>query len=305
MKFTNKLNLPLPLVEAIVNSGYSKGASTYTATGLIEPTRISILKERFETELEEDVSNLIYSLQGQSIHTILERAALKLAEQGYVSERRFYLEVSGCVVGAQIDIFHKDTGLLQDYKVTSVYSVKDGAKEEYVKQLNIQAYILEHGYELIDGQKIFHKYSPQTLQIVAILRDWSKGDAERNPEMPQQQIAILEVPKIAGNEVLAYIEERVEERRAATEQSDEQLPLCSREERWARPDVWAVVKRGAKKALKLFHSEAAASTMMEELGTGYEVQFRQGRNIRCEQYCPVAKFCSQYQASKKKEDDDE
>ncbi len=294
MRLTNKLNLPQPIVEAIANSGYSKGLSRFTATSLIEPTQISILKERHAEELEEDAADLIYSLQGQSIHTILERAALKLSEQGYISERRFYIEVNGVTVGAQIDVFHKPTGKLQDYKVTSLYSVKEGAKEEYVKQLNIQAYIIKNGYEIIDGKKHYHHYKVKELEIVAILRDWSKAEAERSPELPQHQVTLLAVPIIPEHEVLGYIKERVLERLTSLELPSAMLPECSAEERWAKPDVWAIMKKGLKRAVRLCYNAEAAQIALEAAGPGHSIVFRQGVSTRCERYCPVKNKCSQY-----------
>jgi hypothetical protein len=282
LKLTNKLALPEPIVEAIRNSGYNKGESNITATGLIEPARIGALKEKHGEELEEDASSLIYSLQGQSVHTILERAAVALQAQGYIPEQRFYIEVGGWKVGSQIDVFHPQSGLLQDYKVTSVYAVRDGIKEEYAQQMNIQAECLrQNGYKV------------ERLQIVAILRDWSKMEYSRNPDnYPEHQVKVLDVPLIPSKDVLAFIEQRVAAHKAARAGA---LPLCTPEERWARPDVWAVKKIGAAKATRLCDTQEAATIAAEALGDRYKVEARPGISTRCQFYCPVASKCSQFQ----------
>ena len=66
------------------------------------------------------------------------------------------------------------------------------------------------------------------------------------------------------------------------------LPECSPEERWVRPDIFAVFKPGGKRAVRLFDSEAEALAFAENSGGGLYVQKRPGSSIRCEVYCPVS-----------------
>lgn len=293
-KPTNKLNLPAPLYKALCNDSYSPGESDYTATGLIAPARIEALKILHKDNIQEDASDLIYSLQGQSVHTILERAAEDLKSEGWIAETRFYHIVDGKKVGAQIDVFHPDTGLLQDYKLTSVYKVKDGITEEFAQQMNIQAELLRrNGYEI------------KKMEIVAILRDWSKGERERevrsfgeHASYPANQVVILDVPLIPSEEVVEFIRTRINAHESARNGT---LPQCSAEERWAQPDKWAVMKWGQKKAVSLHNSQEAAELVANSLHTEGKpviVQKRPGTSRRCESYCPVAKFCTQYKKLK-------
>lgn len=292
MKITNKLNLPEPIVEAIKAKGYDKGRSDITATGLIEPPRISALKKLHEHEMSEDAIDLIYSLDGQSLHVVLERAALGLNKEDWIVEKRYYAKFGNVNVGAQIDIFSVKDGLLQDYKKTSVYSVKNGIKEEYAQQMNIQAELLRRNGIIV-----------KKMQIVAILRDWSKREREREvkeygprAKYPEHQVKIIDVPIIDSSEVTQFIEERI----ALHKQASVTLPLCTKEERWAKDDVWAVLKKGQKRAVRLFNSEEAAQLFLADLDKNHVVGMRQGESTRCEAYCPVAKWCTQFQESKKK-----
>jgi hypothetical protein len=299
MKVTNKLGLPLPLVKTLeaVSNRYSPGESDITATGLIEPPRLHALKAKHRDEITEDAADLIYSAVGTSIHAMLESAGRELEGEGYVVEKRFYGEFAGWKVGAQVDLFHPETGVLQDYKNTSVYAVRDGAKEEHVKQLNIGAELLRrNGYEV------------KKLQIVAILRDWSKGEYERDEygKYPPHQVKVLDVPIIAAEEVVKWIEERVEEHRNAQilsqndstmQQFDEQV-LCSPEERWAKPDTYAIIKNGQKKAYRVHTSEESAKLMIDSLDSSYIIVKRQGVSTRCELYCPAKQYCNQYKKMK-------
>jgi hypothetical protein len=294
MKLTNKLNLPQPIVKAVSNDGYNSGDCDISVTSLLKPPQMLALEKRFGDQLEEDVSDRIWSLLGQVVHGILERA-----EETAIAEQRLVVEVDGWKVSGQMDRFLLKEGILQDYKFTSVYKIRDGVPEEYAKQLNIYAHILRQ-----------HKRTVNKLQIVAILRDWSKNQYVREGDpYPAQQVVLLDVPIIPDEEVAAYIAERVALHKAAASQSPEelaQLSPCSGEDRWARGDVWAVVKNGQKKASRLCQSKEAAELAVEALGSNYTIKFRPGENIRCKSYCVAAKFCEQYKKLQNNgEDEDE
>lgn len=293
MKLTNKLNLPQPIVKAVSNDGYNSGDCDISVTSLLKPPQMLALEKKFGDELEEDVSDRIWSLLGQVVHGILERA-----EETAIAEQRLVIEVDGWKVSGQMDRFLLKEGILQDYKFTSVYKVRDGVPEEYAKQLNIYAHILRK-----------HGRTVNQLQIVAILRDWSKNQYVREGDpYPAQQVVLLDVPIIPDEEVAAYIAERVAVHKAAASQSPEELAVkspCSAEDRWARGDVWAVMKKGQKKASRLCQSEEAANLALEALGAGYYIKFRPGESIRCRSYCLAAPFCEQYKKLKPQDDGDD
>lgn len=72
------------------------------------------------------------------------------------------------------------------------------------------------------------------------------------------------------------------------------MPECSPEERRARPDIYAVLKPGGKRAVRLFESENEALAFAENSGAGFYVQKRPGSSVRWEMYCPVSQFCEQW-----------
>lgn len=99
MRLSNKMGLPDALVRAIQNDGYNPGEKTdFSVTQLISSPRIRVLRKRHWHEIEDDVSDRIYSLLGQSIHTILERA-----EVSAHVEERLYAEVDGMTISGQFD----------------------------------------------------------------------------------------------------------------------------------------------------------------------------------------------------------
>jgi hypothetical protein len=72
------------------------------------------------------------------------------------------------------------------------------------------------------------------------------------------------------------------------------MPDCSEEERWFRPGKLAVMKEGRVKAMKLFNiSEREEAEQYAADNKGY-VEERPGENARCDTFCPVSKWCSQY-----------
>lgn len=293
MKLTNKLGLPQPIVKAVSNDGYSSGDCDISVTSLLKPPQMRSLEIQHQDKLEEDVSDRIWSLLGQVVHGILERA-----EETAIAEERLYIDVNGWRVGGQMDRFLLKEGLLQDYKFITVYKIRDGVPEEYAKQLNIYAHILRK-----NGKKV------NKLQIVAILRDWSKNQYMREGDpYPAQQVVLLDVPIIPDEEVAAYVEERVKLHKEAASLSSTELAdmfPCSKEDRWAKSDVWAVTKNGQKKATRLCNSEEAAEIALKAAGANHSIKFRPGESTRCKSYCSAAPFCEQYKRMKKSEEDDE
>lgn len=309
MKITNKLNLPLPILKAVENKHYDPGKSDITVTSLIGPTQINILKKRYGDQLVEDVADRIYALQGESIHTILERAGEVMPER-YIVERRYYVDIDGVRLGGQIDVFDKDMAILQDYKVTSVWTAVNWPKQDYIMQANINAYLMRHGYYIDEkGDKVTSGLKVKGASIVAILRDWKKGEYKRELEdakrrgyettnYPSQQVVVLPVPMVDDATIEGYLKERVAENQAAKELPDDQLPECTEEERWAKPTTWAVMKAGGKRALKVASSEEEARVWAESRSDTY-VQKRPGEQTRCNNYCPVREHCVQFKKLKK------
>lgn len=279
MRYTNNLGLPEAIVEAVKNDKYSKGDSHISITGLIAPPRIRVLKKLHEKELEEDVSDRIWSLLGQVTHGILERA-----NKQALSEERFYIEIDGVKVSGQLDAYY-NSGLVQDYKLVSLYQVKDGVKKEYEQQLNSYAALLRHNNLVVNK-----------LELVCILRDWSKTKARQDETILQQQVVKLDVPLWSPEEALEFLTERVKIHKAA----NYKLPLCSDEDRWATPDKYAVMpKKGAPRSLKNYDLKEEAEAHAKRV-PGAFVELRPGENKRCQDYCPVSKYCTQYQKLKEK-----
>ena len=274
MKWTNESNLPEMLCSAIRNDTYEK-VGDMSVTELIAPPQIRQLKKRHETT--EDVSDHIFRLMGSAIHEVIARADTTNA----LSEERLTVEVGSITLSGKPDLYVD--GNLYDYKVTSLYAVKE-VKPEWEAQLNIYRWMLwRHGFEV------------KNLYILAILRDWSKRKAGRN-DCPTKQVVVLPVKMWSFIDIARYITDRINLHKQAETLSDGALPPCTDEERWHKPDTWAVIKKGNKTAKRVLPSKGEAETYLTNLKDGgrFGIVFRPGEDIRCQDYCVVCEFCQQY-----------
>ena len=136
MIYTNKFDLPEPVVLALTTDDYTRGESNRSVTQLIDSPRYRILKHENEDRIEYDVSDMIWIALGKTVHKMFEQHA----GGKYLPEERVFAEVHGWQVSGAIDIQYTDGDYveLNDYKCTSVWSVIYG-KSSWDNQLNFYA----------------------------------------------------------------------------------------------------------------------------------------------------------------------
>jgi len=257
---------------------------------------------QYAGELVEDASDRLWALMGQAIHAVLERAD----GPGRIIEERYFVQISGWKLSGQVDVIEEEVesyfpgntptlrkNVLSDYKFMSVWEIIHGLKPEKTQQLNILAYLARANRIPIDN-----------LQIVGILRDWSKSKAKFDKNYPQHQGVTIPVDLWDFETQEAFIKERIDAHKSALFE----LPLCTDDERWAKPDTYAVMKEGRKSALRVLQSEQEAwewgmgngwaNEGPNDLKDGITIVHRPGEQTRCANYCAVADKCLQYQELK-------
>lgn len=289
MKLTNNLGLPAAFENFAANDKYSRGDAQVSVTTLIDSPRIAVLRSDHHQEMEVDVADRVWALMGTAVHHVLEHTNSPDTEV----EERLYWPVFDWVISGAIDVqrYNPDgTMSIVDYKVCSVWSVLK-EKIEWERQLNCYAYLVRKNKEV----------AVTSLQVCAVIRDWSRSKAKYDKSYPQSPVCMIDVRVWDTDEQDMYIEERVALHKASqgTFEFAEPLPQCTDEDRWTKPAVWAVKKEGRKSAVKLFDDERHAKMFIsEEKKKGANALFiehRQGEHTRCEgNYCGVAEFCSQY-----------
>lgn len=289
MKITNNLGLPEALYRAVLNDNYSKGIADYSVSELVNPPQITILKQRHWSEIEEDVSDRIWTLLGKAVHHLLENSS----EPGTINEIRLYTAIGRRVVSGKFDRFRFRSGKLTDWKLTSAWSIVYGSTiREWTAQLNSYAYLLANvGYTVTE------------LEVVAILRDWSPTEAQKYPDYPEIQVQVIPIELWSEEAQRLYLQERVELLKTNEMLPDDQLTPCSSEEMWENPTRFAVMRYGRKSAVRMFNTQDEADEFRDQQGNGHFVEVRPGSRVRCEgkvvrgrliKYCPVRDFCSQF-----------
>ena len=281
MTITNKLNLPEAILRAIQHNWYAgSGENRFASvTELIKPTKQFLLTKRHYEEIIQDASDMIWTLMGSAIHRVIEAADIKDS----MSEERLRCNLDGNIITGGVDLY-KD-GIITDFKFTSVWNYTNGGrKEDWEKQLNLYAYILnKNGYEV------------HTLHVVAIFRDWQKRKSTSDPEYPNQ-IETIELELWNDDKIESFLESRINDIKSYEELPDDLILECTPEERWQSQEQYAVYHKEKSRALRVFDIESEA----EEFIKGHKdsanliIKLRNEVPKRCFDFCSVNQFCHYY-----------
>ena len=276
---TNKMNLPQPIYDAL-NSDYQPKEHQYSVTTILNPTRQVILKRRYNNEIIQDCSELIYALFGTAFHSILENAKeseTQLKEE-YLKQDLCVIcdELKGYFLSGKADLIDVATKTIIDYKTTSTFKVLKKDFEDYRLQLLIYAWLFKQlGFEINKGE------------IIALLRDWQKTKAKFDKDYPQFQVQKIQFKftKKDFEFIENFIKERFIELKKYEDVPDEELPMCSMEERWNDGNKYIVIKKGNKRATKIHETLEEAQKHLDNLEKDYpnvyEIQERLAEDKKC------------------------
>lgn len=282
---TNNLGLPQPFVDACMRD-YQYKEKQYSVTSLLKGSCQVMLERRHQKEIQSDVADNIFLLFGSAVHSILENAKEsdnQLKENKIITDLEDGYKMSGI-----FDLYDDETKTVTDYKTGSVWKVKFNEWEDYRKQLLMYSWQLRQiGFDCRYGE------------IVLIMKDHSKTEAKRDSQYPQLPVHVekFEFSEKDFEEIERYIYSRFELIKTCETLKDDELPTCTKEERWAKDDKWAVMKKGVKRAVRVLDSEKEAQDYitMKELDNKHYIEFREGEDTKCLNYCSVCQFCKYYQ----------
>ena len=291
MKLTNKFNLPQTFVNVIDRPTYSKGKAHISATEIINSPRIVQLKKKYWNEIEQDASEMVWSLFGSAVHNILEHGK----DDHHIVEERIHLQFEGWHISGAIDLQEVEpngTTTISDYKVTGAWAVMN-EKDDWHRQLNIYAWLVEKAKNVKVGK----------LQIIAIIRDWSARDAATKEGYPPSPVATIDIPLWTFEEREAFITKRIYDHGTALfeMETDGDLPNCTAEDMWEKKTSYALKKDGNVRAKSVHESQEEADKALAKAeesakkGDKFVIEIRQGERTRCKNYCQVSPFCNQYQ----------
>jgi hypothetical protein len=279
MNITNKLGLPTAFVDA-VSSEYRYKDKQYSVTSLLKGVRESLLTRRHHDQLESDVADMIWMIFGSAVHKIAEQSTGDAHDE---KEQKLVVEMGdGYKLSGIFDLYNSQTQTVTDYKTASVWKGIYKDTDDWRKQLLIYAWMLNQlGKKCSKGQ------------IVALYKDHKKG--ETNYGYPEHPVQVFEWEFSDQDfiDIEIWLKARFQEIKIAETLRDDELPLCTDQERWYRGEKWAVMEKGRKKATKLFESEAEAMkwVRLNEIDVKYEIVKRDGVNAKCMEYCSVRHIC--------------
>ena len=291
MKLTNKFGIPETFINVLRRPTYSKGAAHLSVTQLINSPKIVALTKKFENELEQDVSDMVWSIFGSAIHGVLEHGK----DHNHIVEERLHAMLDGWKISGAVDlqVVNELGGIsIRDYKTTSAWAVMN-EKIEWEQQLNIYAW-------LVDTVK--EDFHVTDLGIVAIIRDWSRREAARNPDYPQAPVKEIPIKIWPYQDREAFIRERICHHSACefAMETDEELPPCTPEEMWEKPTTYALKKAGGVRAIKVYETQEEAEKAFDP--KVHEIEVRLGSRTRCESFCPVNTYCQQWRDYQEKKE---
>ena len=145
-----------------------------------------------------------------------------------------------------------------------------------------------------------------TLNIIAVYKDWQEGSALRDRNYPQQQVIQYQLEKWAHKQQEEFFDHKLDGLISCAENADNDLPVCSREERWERHQGGETVHYGilknrvAKRATKLVQGGTLDEAV--EIANGLKgmssesvIEIRYAVPKRCKTYCDVCEKCNWYQ----------
>ena len=280
MFITNNLNLPSALVEAVSTDRHNKDGQ-YSATTLLKGTCETILMKRHWDEIKTDASENIWQIFGTAVHSIFEKQ-----KDNSFKEEFFSVDVSNSKVTGRVDSYDMENETIVDWKTASVWKVQFKDFSDWKRQGLIYAWLLKK-----NGLNV------KKCRFIALLKDHSKSKARFDASYPQSPVFVFEfdVTEKDLEEIEKFIFNKVADFEKAEKIPDEELPACSKEERWATEGKWKAKKEGRKTALKVCDTEEEAREYIKDIAGGY-VEYVEGCSRKCEDYCVCKDYCPFYKS---------
>jgi len=281
-----------------------KSSGDYSVTSLITPPRIVRLKKRHSHEVTLNPSSMIAGMTGTAVHEYSEKYLRKWIDKtgykDYILEEELKLTVEDRLISGRYDI--RDGKDLWDIKnVKSWKLIFDPDFEEFHQQQNLYNYLIykDKGIKL------------DTLNLLVFYKDWIAGTAARDKHYPQSQVVEYTLEKWPHAKTEEFLIERIRLHKAYENTPDEELPLCTREERWERHQGGGSVHYGimkgpkAKRATRVLKTgdlddAVAMANGIKGMTRDSFIEVRYAKPKRCVDYCDIKEYCSFWKAWDKK-----
>jgi hypothetical protein len=292
----SKMDEIKPLYDAVqlFRGEYTSGGADYSVTTLLSPPRVVFLNKRHLHKVDLFVEDLLHSYNGTAAHSYWQYCLEKIPNTPYKCEERLWHTVLDRSISGQYDALYEERDMY-DMKNTSVWKAMFGDKLDWTAQQNMYRYMyyLEHQKKL------------RSVRIIGLFRDWSKREMQRSSyQYPKYPAVEYVLPIWDFNQTQKFMEGKVEVLKDNEDVADGDLPECTFEDMWCKPDQVAVKSTRVKRALRVLPTQEKANEYVDtylkqpsckDKPKQISFEVRPSVRTRCEHWCPVNKYCSQYQ----------
>jgi hypothetical protein len=199
-------------------------------------------------------------------------------------------------------------------KISGRYDIRENKDLFDLKNIKVWKLIFDPKFEEFHEQQNFYSYliyedqgiELDSINIVALYKDWQEGNALRDRNYPQQQMIQYELTKWDRLATAKLFDDRVRALVRTEDLADEDLPVCSREERWERhmggeTVHYAILKNPkAKRATKVIKGGDLDDAVqiaqgMKGMTADSLIEIRYAIPKRCIKYCDPCEYCNWYQ----------
>lgn len=284
MKIVNNSGVPEVLFNALKHNWYTGEGEKrdWSVTELLDPVKVSILKKRYDDDIEKDALENLWSLMGSAMHIVLEKGSMDKEHLGLLVEKRLGMDILGKHITGGMDIYDQKDKCIIDFKFQTVWNwiYLDDHIDNLKFQLNAYRILLKaNGYDV------------EKMKVIFVFRDWREYEISRIRDYPDTQFKELDIEVIPDEEMMKLLEEKVANLEKYKDTPDDEIPICSKEERWQKEDSWKIMYKN--KAIKTFYTEQEAIDFVNEKHYG-EIRYTQEMPKRCPKYCAGRDYCNFY-----------
>lgn len=293
--------MPEILAVAMPHSfSYAGASSDFSPTRLSQPPRITELKRKYKDQIVRGAFDNWYAWYGSAIHQYIEDGLRAYGNDEFLIEETLKHTEDPAEFGrpdltdpikfsATVDAYHIPTKTLYDHKTLNIRGAGNEVKPEYEIQININAYMLRKaGYEV---DKAY-------LQV--FYGGWSVGASRYDKNYPSRPVQLHEVTLLPPEEQEKLYRKLLTEQLKYFKVEEEKLLECTKEQMWeqkAKIAVWPRKAPTTRRAMRLLETFDEVESYVSWKGLKPKdvyIEFRKATRTRCEDYCEVNKFCSQY-----------
>ena len=286
--------------------GYTEDAETEvkkqksyaSTTALLKSPKEFILGKRHSGELVSNSTDRLWMVFGTAFHELFEKMLKN--DDKYLIEKRMFIEINGKIISGKFDAYDKEDCILYDLKTTSRSQIEKGQtnqNDKWTQQLNIYAYMIRKTLNL----------PVKKVKIIWVDKYYSKGRQKYLNEPDLMPIGEIQLPLWTNEVCETFIKNKLNRFEANEHLPDNEIPLCSFEDRFMTPPKIAIYTKESNfkkdgelkkrtKATKLCNNVSEFVYWLKNKNYNkIGLEFRpSGEAVKCLDYCNLKSICNGY-----------